>query len=280
MPGICLAGKKAACGEVPPERAAYFQNILESEIRSVPRLLPLLLWFTFSSAAAEPKPVVVIVSANAEWREVKKFYPSAHYQTSPYGEYFVLGKKALIFHGGWGKISAAASAQYVVDRWNPNVIVNVGTCGGIAGRIDRFATVLATRTVVYDIVEQMGDAAEAIQFYATDIDLAWLGDRLPMNVVKKPLYSADRDLIAQELPLLIQKYDAVAGDWESGAIAWVTQRNGKKVLILRGVSDLVALSGGEAYGKLEVFEQGTAIVMKRLLESLPRWLELVQQKGF
>ena len=249
--------------------------------------LRVLLFLSVSLAAAEQKPaaaehkrVAVIVSANAEWREVKKFYPrvavpGVQYQTSPYGEYFLLDRDTVVFHGGWGKISAAASAQYVIDRWNPAAIVNLGTCGGIAGRIDRFTTVLVTKTVVYDIVEQMGDASAAIQFYSTDIDLRWLPGRLPMQIVRAPLYSGDRDLVAQELPTLIRKYGAVAADWESGAIAWVARRNGKRVLILRGVSDLVTPSGGEAYGKTEVFEQGTARVMQTLLDSLPQWLALL-----
>ena len=54
--------------------------------------------------------------------------------------------------------AAAASAQYALDRWHPAALINLGTCGGIAGRVERFATILATKTVVYDIVEQMGDA--------------------------------------------------------------------------------------------------------------------------
>ena len=64
-------------------------------------------------------------------------------------------------------------------------------------------------------------------------------------------------------------------DWESGAIAWVARRNGTRVLILRGVTDLVSGQGGEAYGKVEVFEQGTARVMKALFEGLQGWLALL-----
>ena len=51
--------------------------------------------------------------------------------------------------------------------------------------------------------------------------------------------------------MLIEKYNAVAADWESGAIAWVAKKNNTRVLILRGVSDLVDDSGGEAYGNLD-----------------------------
>jgi nucleoside phosphorylase len=49
--------------------------------------------------------------------------------------------------------------------------------------------------------------------------------------------SADRDLIIGEVERLKTEYGAIAGDWESGAIAWVAARNRTRCLILRAVSD-------------------------------------------
>ena len=72
--------------------------------------------------------------------------------------------------------------------------------------------------------------------------------------------------------MLTERYSAVAADWESGAIAWVAQRNKTHCLILRGVSDLVGADGGEAYGNLELFQDRTRTIMSRLLEQLPGWL--------
>ena len=72
---------------------------------------------------------------------------------------------------------------------------------------------------------------------------------------------------------LADKYGAVAGDWESGAIAYTCARNKQRVVILRGISDLVHAEGGEAYGNMPAFEEGARIVMQRLLHELPGWLE-------
>jgi hypothetical protein len=47
-------------------------------------------------------------------------------------------------------------------------------------------------------------------------------------------------------------------------------------VILRGVSDLVsAAAGGEAYGKPEVFESGTGVVMKKLFSVLETWVRRI-----
>ena len=69
--------------------------------------------------------------------------------------------------------------------------------------------------------------------------------------------------------MMIEKFNAEAADWESGAIAWVSRKNKVRCLILRGVTDLVGAGGGEAYGKIEVFHENTRLVMKRLVGMLP-----------
>jgi adenosylhomocysteine nucleosidase len=228
------------------------------------------------AAAANPGLVAVLVSADAEWRVVKAVYPSARFERAPFGEYFetpIAGRPVVFVHGGWGKVAAAGSTQYVIDRWKPALLVNLGTCGGFAGDVERFEVVLVDRTIIYDIKEAMGDSASAIADYSTTIDLGWLKQPYPATVRRTLLVSGDRDLVPSELAELQRKYHAVAGDWESGAIAYVCARNRQRVLILRGVSDLVsATAGGEAYGNLGVFEDGTRKVMTSLLSQLPSWI--------
>jgi len=222
----------------------------------------------------KPIKVVVLVSADAEWGAVRHIHPSAEMQLSPYGEWFILDdtRGVIVFQGGWGKISAAASTQYAIDRWRPELLVNLGTCGGFEGRIGRGTIILVERTAVYDIIEQMDDDLPFLAFYQTEIDLSWLAEPYPLPVVRSLMLSADRDLVAGEIPALIERYGAVAGDWESGAIAWVAERNQTRLLILRGVSDLVGSAGGEAYGNYEGFKQSAREILDRLFASLPHWL--------
>ncbi len=224
--------------------------------------------------------VVVVISANSEWRAVRTMFPHVTYQPSPFGEWFVaelnLGERqepVLFFQEGWGKIAAAASTQYAIDRWTPALLVNLGTCGGFEGEIEKDTLILAEWTVVYDIIEQMGDYDAHIAHYATQIDLSWLAEPYPQPVRRALLVSADRDLLAAEIPQLKAKFGAVAGDWESGAIAWVAARNNTRCLILRGVTDWVGSGGGEAYaGNIQVFEEGATRILTRLVEAMPAWI--------
>ena len=175
--------------------------------------------------------VVVIISANIEWQVMQTIFPGVALQSSPLGPWFtmdldVAGRQepVLFFHGGWGKIAAAASAQYVIDRWSPPLLINLGTCGGFAGEIEKGTIVLVERTIVYDIIELMGDQAAHLAHYTTELDLSWLGDAYPQAVRRTLLVSGDRDLLVEEIPRLKREFGAAAGDWESGAIAWVAAR--------------------------------------------------------
>jgi adenosylhomocysteine nucleosidase len=230
-------------------------------------------------AGTSASPVVVLVSANAEWRVVRQALPAAPTSPSPFGEFFshrvTVGPASIpivVFHGGWGKIAAAASTQYAIGRWRPRLLINLGTCGGLRGEIARGDVILVDRTVVYDIVEQMGDASQAIADYSTDLDVAWASAELPGGVRRGLMLSADRDILPSDIPRLRASYRGLAADWESGAIAYVAHANRTPILILRGVSDLVGEGGGEAYGNEAVFEEGTRQVMTKLIGQLPWWL--------
>ncbi len=232
--------------------------------------------------------VVVIISANIEWDAIGRIFSDADLQASPYGQWFEThldtkgGQQPVIFfYGGWGKISAAASAQYAIDRWDPNLVVNLGTCGGFEGGVEKNTIVLVERTVVYDIVEQMLDTEEAIRDYTTEIDLSWLSEPYPHPVLRTVLVSADRDLMAEDISYLKSKYGAVAGDWESGAIAWVANRNQVRCLILRGVTDLVGAEGGEAYeGNVQIYVENTEKMMNGLVLHLPNWIKQASRSSY
>ncbi len=216
---------------------------------------------------------VVMISAIAEWKAVKEIFPALSIEGGPYGDTANINLQGFDFklcHSGWGKIASAGAIQYVIDHEQPDLIVNLGTCGGFEGVIEQGDIVLVEKTFIYDIVELMGDL-NIVEYYASTLDLNWLPDPLPHPVRRGTLASADSDLPPAKIAYL-RSMGAIAGDWESGALAWVANKNAARLLILRGVSDLVNEEAGEAYDNLTLFEERTKEVMQKLFTQLPSWL--------
>ncbi len=185
----------------------------------IPRTVIFTTLFSLAACLGQKREAntkyAVIISANMEWKSLKKLVPTvSEMKHSPWGEYFineVAGQPVLFFHQGWGKVSAAAGTQYVIDQWHPEVLINLGTCGGFEGEIRKFDLVLADSTIIYDIREAMGDSKEAIHDYATSIDLTWLGSHFPDSVIVTTLVSADQDLRPTEISVLKRELPCQSG---------------------------------------------------------------------
>jgi adenosylhomocysteine nucleosidase len=220
---------------------------------------------------------VILISAIVEWNAVKPLFPDAKIRNFPYGECFnaVVGNHNLrLFHSGWGKIASAGAMQYVIGRYSPDLIVNLGTCGGFEGRVQQGDVILADKTYVYDIVELMGDP-DIDNYYASSLDVSWLAEPYPYPVRRGMIASADSDLPPEKIPFLKSK-GAIAADWESAALAWVAKKNNTPLLILRAVSDMVGERGGEAYDNIEIFNQRAIKIMGDLVGQLPDWLDAIR----
>jgi adenosylhomocysteine nucleosidase len=221
--------------------------------------------------------IIVLISAIAEWNAVKPLFPDAKIRHFPFGECFdimIQDEHISFFHSGWGKIASAGSIQYVLDHYSPDLVVNLGTCGGFEGAVNQGDIILVDKTYVYDIVELMGDL-DIVSYYASSLDLSWLAEPYPFPARRGLIASADSDLPPEKIPLL-RSHGAIAADWESAALAWVAQRNNARLLILRGVSDMVSEAGGEVYNNLEMFNERARGIMQQLIEQLPEWLNAVK----
>jgi len=221
--------------------------------------------------------VVVLVSASTEWDGVKPLFPKTEVQQTPYGELLDVtleSHKLTLMHSGLGKIASAGCMQYAIDHYKPDLIVNLGTCGGFEGVVEQGDLILVERTFVYDIVDLMG-GFDIMKHYASSLDLSWLAEPYPFPARRGLIASADSDLPPEKIPFLRSK-GALAADWESAAFAWVANKNNARLLILRMVSDLVSEKGGEAYDDNDVFKERAKEIMKLLIEQLPKWLDAVR----
>lgn len=240
--------------------------------------MKILLWILAALSllsCSRRADTVIIISANAEWKALGTIIKPENnrYYGSPYGQWFpreINGRRVIFFHGGWGKIDAAGSTQYAINEFTPKLLINLGTAGGFPGKIEKGDILLVNRTITYDIYERMGDGKEAIDYYSTDLHYPKL--EMDKGIRISPIVSADQDLSPKNIEALYKSYGALAGDWESSAIAHVAKKNKVECYIIRGITDIVYPAGSETYGDYAVFERETEKVMGRLVKLLERIL--------
>lgn len=124
----------------------------------------------FKVVTSQNFKVVCLISASTEWKALKSVWSCETMAETPYGECFHKqfsvegGPFDIVFlHGGVGKIDAAASGQYAISRWTPQLVMNLGTCGGFRGLVNISDIALVQRAVVYDLIERMYDPDELIE---------------------------------------------------------------------------------------------------------------------
>jgi adenosylhomocysteine nucleosidase len=226
-------------------------------------------------------PFVVLISANSEWRIVLEILQPSETESTPLGDWFngTVGTHDLVFfHSGWGKTRSAASTQYVIDRWQPELVINLGTCGGLEGFSKLGETLLVTRTIMYDVFERMGDSQQAINYYSAELNTDWIGSTLPENTRRAPLVSADQDINFRNFRTLTEDFGVPAADWESAAIAWVLKTHGIEGLILRGVSDIISRTNSETDNNHALWRSRVDKILKILLMDLPFYLDKFRNK--
>lgn len=211
----------------------------------------------------------LLITANVEWKAVKEMHPRVELQYSPFGEYFK-DNEFLFFFTGCGKSNAAAGTQYVIDRFHPKYLINLGTCGGFSSRTQVGDVILVTETLMYDVLEEEGNVSETFDSYRSKLDLSGFAiEKLTLDH-RGLMISADRDVVPAEVPELIKKYNAIAADWESASVVHIVKLNKLPYLILRGVSDIITEKKAEMYGDTVLYEQRSMEIMKKLLDILKK----------
>lgn len=216
--------------------------------------------------------IPVLVSADGEWRAVRALLQPQTLQPCPLGEAFqteISGFPCLFIHSGWGKIATASATQYALDQFRPELIVNIGTCGGFEGFAELAEILIPNDVIVYDIYERMDDPLQAITHYRSSNAYTWITSPLPPNTRYARIASADQDVNFSSYQLLTHTYQVAAADWETGAFAWVASRAGTPWLGLRAVSDIITPHTSETDGKVELWRSRLQDLMSSLLSTLP-----------
>jgi adenosylhomocysteine nucleosidase len=153
--------------------------------------------------------LAIQICSEVEWRRTKSILKISRDQLRKqlYGEYFyfrVGQHRSIIYHSGATKTRAAAACQFAIDTWHPDVVVSLGTCGGVSKEVSKLDIILPKKTIQYDVIQRFG--TPSIRFKRSlkaDVKISWIdlggiSDRLHIGTIA----SADQDLCPKARKIL------------------------------------------------------------------------------
>ncbi|MBQ8087151.1 MAG: 5'-methylthioadenosine/adenosylhomocysteine nucleosidase [Clostridia bacterium] len=193
------------------------------------------------------------------------------------------GHRTILVKSGIGKVAAARCTQLLIDRFNPDYIINSGIAGGVGEGLQIGDVVIGRELVQYDFdVTVFGhvrgylctgeDDSVPTIFYSDpeliDAVIRVLDERGDIRYRTGRIATGDVFLSDTAIEhKYLREMHADAAEMESAAIAQVAAGNGTKFLIIRTMSDL---GNGNSAVDYDTFEQKTADQSAQITEALIR----------
>lgn len=179
----------------------------------------------------------ISVAESNEWEVTLNFFDKNPEEclNSPYGEYFYVkykGKDLIVYKSNVRKVASAACAQYMIDKFNLEKIIVIGTCAGVDSRFNQLDIIIPNKVVQYDCTVRETEPLIKEKFNV-DIDLSSLNFDYNTGL----LGTADKPLVMWNDYLVLKDNNITIVDTEAAGIAYVCKMNNVNVLIVKGISD-------------------------------------------
>lgn len=176
----------------------------------------------------------------------------------------------FIVRSGIGEIAAASLTQYLITKYNVEMIFNYGACGALKENCNLNDVVIVKNVVHYDFdISQIDPIAPATYPEINDYRIP-LSEKIIEKVKKsfpnlKEVTCASGDKFISDVKfkkMLVEKYDCDICDMESAGIVLACLKNKVGVFSLKGVSDSAS---GEEYNS---FVDRTCKILFEVLKNI------------
>ena len=202
---------------------------------------------------------------------------------SLYGLTFYQGRignfDVILAKCGIGKVNAARCAQILIDRSNPDYLINTGVAGGVGPGLKVGDMVLSTELVQHDFsMNALGcvDGCQTLEgpkdqptwFHADEALLARFEktarEMAGESAIHRGRIASGDTFVANRAAQkrIYEAFSALACEMEGAAIAQVAQAADVPFLVVRAISDL---ADGSAYESYAAFEQHAAALSAQML---------------
>lgn len=208
----------------------------------------------------------VLISSKKEFNELLKIYNIGedYLEKYPFGEYYrteFRDKDIVFFRSGIRKINASAAAQYMIDKFNLEKLIVIGTCTSSNEGLNYGDIIIPSKVIDYDYI--IRELEEEI-----DEELYLVPDQvsMPNEYYDGVLGTSDKALVLWSDYTFLASNSIDASDLESYAVLKICKTNNVKCIIIKGVTDKPMRSMDGYNEQLDVYEENLPIVMKKIIE--------------
>ena len=187
------------------------------------------------------------------------------------------GVDVVLLLCGIGKVAAAVGTTLLIDQYNPDLIINTGSAGGLSSDLNVGDVVISTDVRYHDVDVTLfgyeyGQLPKMPAGFTPDAELITLAKTAAskidnLNITDGLIITGDSFIHNPEVVNNIKAKlpPMKATEMEAAAIAQVCHMSGKKFLIIRSISDV---PGKESKQSFEEFSVVAAKNSGRLVEEI------------
>lgn len=175
------------------------------------------------------------------------------------------GHKIILVKSGVGKVNSAICTQYIIDKFNPDYIINTGIAGGIAKNLEVGDVVVGEKLVQYDFdVSAIGYAKgymctgiepdKPTMFYSDENLIKSFEKSFDKEFTLHKGIIASGDTFVSDVNRkkeIHNLFNATAVEMEGCAIAQTATANDVPFLVVRAISDLADNEAGKSHAFVE-----------------------------
>ncbi len=197
------------------------------------------------------------------------------------------GHNVIVVKSGVGKVNAALCTQYIIDKFEPDYIINTGIAGGLASGLKVGDIVVGTELVQHDFDVSCIGYAKGYMCTGINPDkpTIFYSDKTLIKEFEeaaKGKFNVHTGVIASGDTFVSDKnkkheiketFNAAAVEMEGCAIAQAASKNGVPFVIVRAISDLADDTAAQDH---EFVETEMAELSSSTIESLLERLSNIQ----
>ena len=216
----------------------------------------------------------IIVAEEKELIEVQNVMTDIK-EKQVYEKVFYLGKieekEVVLGRANIGKVNSARLAQILIDKFNVELVINVGSAGSVDNRLNIGDVVVATKLVQHDFditpfgrkLGEIDNVGQYIEVKKELLDL--INDR---KVFKGIIASGDKFVhILEEKEKIRDTFNALCVEMEGASIAQVCFLDNIPFLIIRSITDKLDGTSKVEYDKfLSSSSKEAARILKEFIK--------------